>query len=56
MIGPSFSAEAVPAVIERLVQTFVEHREADERFVETVNRIGLGPFRERVYAAAETTL
>ncbi|SFP99297.1 nitrite/sulfite reductase [Pseudomonas borbori] len=56
VIGPSFSAEAVPAVIERLVQTFVEHREADERFVETVNRIGLGPFRERVYAAAEATL
>ncbi|MNY54680.1 ferredoxin-nitrite reductase [compost metagenome] len=56
VIGPSFSAEAVPAVIEHLVQTFVEHREADERFVETVNRIGLGPFRERVYAAAEATL
>ncbi len=53
VIGPSFAAEEVPEVIERIVQTFVDYREADERFVDTFQRIGLEPFKERVYAAAE---
>lgn len=38
-------------VIERLIQTFVRYRESEERFVDTVQRIGLELFKERVYAA-----
>ncbi len=49
VIGPAFSAAQVPEVIEGLVQTFTDYREAEERFVDTVQRIGLEPFRERVY-------
>nr|WP_314560385.1 nitrite/sulfite reductase [uncultured Pseudomonas sp.] len=51
VIGPSFSAAEIPDVIERLIQTFVRYRESEERFVDTVQRIGLEPFKERVYAA-----
>ncbi|MDN6871587.1 nitrite/sulfite reductase [Pseudomonas citronellolis] len=50
VIGPSFSAAEVPAVIERIVHTYVERRGAGESFVETVERIGLEPFKARVYA------
>lgn len=53
VIGPSFGAAEVPDVIEALVQTYVEQRGAGERFVETVERIGLEPFKARVYRQAE---
>ncbi|MGE7955244.1 nitrite/sulfite reductase [Pseudomonas sp. NPDC089530] len=49
VIGPSFSAEEIPQVIERIIATFVRYRESEELFVDTVQRIGLEPFKERVY-------
>lgn len=49
VIGPSFSAAEVPQVIERIIGTFVRYREHEELFVDTVTRIGLEPFKERVY-------
>ncbi|SDZ48565.1 nitrite/sulfite reductase [Pseudomonas sp. NFIX28] len=49
VIGPSFSAEEVPQVIERIIATFVRYRESEEPFVQTVQRIGLEPFKEWVY-------
>ncbi|CAD5110472.1 nitrite/sulfite reductase [Zestomonas carbonaria] len=49
VIGPSFSAAEVPEVIEHLLRTYTDYREAEERFVDTVQRIGLEPFKERVY-------
>ena len=52
VIGPSFAAADVPDVIERLVEVYVQRRHEDERFIETVKRIGLEPFKERVYAPA----
>ncbi len=52
VIGPSFAAADVPEVIVRLVDVFVENRHEDERFIETVRRIGVAPFKERVYATA----
>ena len=42
----------VPEVIAQLVDVYVETRHADERFIDTVRRVGLAPFKERVYAAA----
>lgn len=52
VIGPSFAAEEVPRVIERIVHTYVDYRESGERFFDTVQRIGLEPFKERVYTEA----
>ncbi|KPG94663.1 sulfite reductase [Pseudomonas sp. MYb2] len=49
VIGPSFSAAEVPQVIERIIGTFVRYREHEELFIDTVARIGLEPFKERVY-------
>jgi len=53
VIGPSFSAAEVPDVIERLVETFVEQRQGDERFIDTVQRVGIEPFKARVYPKLE---
>ncbi|HEY2816800.1 MAG TPA: nitrite/sulfite reductase [Casimicrobiaceae bacterium] len=52
VIGPSFAAHEMPDVISRLIDTYVEKRFDDERFVDTVHRLGVDPFKERVYAAA----
>jgi sulfite reductase (NADPH) hemoprotein beta-component len=50
VIGPSFSAEQIPDVIENIVDTFVDYREVEESFTDTFVRIGIDPFKERVYA------
>ena len=52
VIGPSFAAKDMPDVVARLIDTYVDHRHADERFIDTVRRIGTEPFKERVYATA----
>ncbi|TPG92727.1 nitrite/sulfite reductase [Pseudomonas caspiana] len=49
VIGPSFSAAEVPGVIEQIIATFVNYRESEEVFVDTLQRIGLEPFKEQVY-------
>jgi sulfite reductase (NADPH) hemoprotein beta-component len=50
IIGPSFKADQMPDVVQRLVDTFVSLREDGERFIDTVVRVGHVPFKERVYA------
>ncbi len=51
VIGPSFAAAEMPEVIAHLIDVYVERRHPDERFIDTVRRLGLEPFKERVYAA-----
>lgn len=50
IIGPSFSAQQMPEVIDRLLQVYVRERTAEERFVDTAQRLGIAPFKEFVYA------
>ena len=50
VIGPSFFAEDMPDVISKVIDVYVEKREPTEKFVDTVHRIGIAPFKERVYA------
>ncbi|MFC3533428.1 nitrite/sulfite reductase [Vogesella facilis] len=50
VIGPSFAQADVPLAFEKIMQLYLEQRLAGERFIETVRRIGLVPFKERVYA------
>jgi sulfite reductase (NADPH) hemoprotein beta-component len=52
VIGPSFAAHEMPDVVARLLDVYVASRHEDERFIETVRRVGIEPFKERVYAAA----
>ncbi len=50
VIGPSFPSAEVPGVIERLIETYVAQRTEEERFIDTVRRIGVAPFKAHVYA------
>ena len=50
ILGPSFDRESVPDVIDKILQVYVGERIEGEQFVETYQRIGLKPFKERVYA------
>lgn len=50
VIGPAFAAGEVPDVIAQLIDVYVAHRDAEERFIDTVRRLGMAPFKERVYA------
>ncbi|MSQ70899.1 MAG: nitrite/sulfite reductase [Betaproteobacteria bacterium] len=50
VIGPSFAQDEIPGVVERLIDCYIASREhEDERFIETVQRIGLEPFKKSVY-------
>ncbi|MBA4707146.1 nitrite/sulfite reductase [Aquitalea aquatica] len=50
VIGPSFAQADVPLAFEKIMTVYLEQRATGERFIETVRRIGLDPFKERVYA------
>ena len=50
VIGPSFARDEIPNVVGKLIEVYLESRDSDaERFVDTVWRIGIEPFKERVY-------
>jgi sulfite reductase (NADPH) hemoprotein beta-component len=51
LLGPAVPYAEVAGVVEDVVAAYVELRERpNERFVETVKRVGIEPFKERVYA------
>ncbi|HEV3285942.1 MAG TPA: nitrite/sulfite reductase [Steroidobacteraceae bacterium] len=50
VIGPSVPKEEVAATLERILAAYRAVRLEDERFIDTVQRLGLKPFKERAYA------
>ena len=52
ILGPAVGAGQVPDAIEALVDTYLVHRKDGERFLDTVRRTGLQPFKEAAYADA----
>jgi sulfite reductase (NADPH) hemoprotein beta-component len=55
VIGPSFAAEEVPDVIEAVIETYRHQRAANERFIDTVKRVGLDPFKTAANAQRRAT-
>ena len=53
ILGPSFRQEDMPDVIERIVATYVDLRDEEENFLDTYRRVGIDPFKERVYAKTD---
>jgi sulfite reductase (NADPH) hemoprotein beta-component len=50
VIGPSIAQEEVPDAIEKLINVFLAHRDSEhERFIDTVRRVGIEPFKEAIY-------
>jgi sulfite reductase (NADPH) hemoprotein beta-component len=52
VLGPSFNTEDMPGVIQKIIDVYLENRTEEELFIDTYRRIGLTPFKERVYAKA----
>jgi sulfite reductase (NADPH) hemoprotein beta-component len=50
ILGPSFSQDDMPDVIEKILATYVGLRTPEETFLDTYRRVGLDPFKESVYA------
>lgn len=48
-LGPSVAKDEICHAVEAIFQTYREQRLEDEAFLETVRRIGMRPFQERVY-------
>jgi sulfite reductase (NADPH) hemoprotein beta-component len=55
VIGPSFAAEEVPDVVEALITTYKRERQAAERFIDTLRRIGIAPFKQAADAERHAT-
>jgi sulfite reductase (NADPH) hemoprotein beta-component len=55
VVGPSFTADEVPEVIEAVLNTYRDLRESGERFTHTLRRIGHEPFKAAANAARIST-
>jgi sulfite reductase (NADPH) hemoprotein beta-component len=51
IVGPAFAGDAVIGAVETLVESYLELRQDGERFLDTYRRVGIDPFKERLYAA-----
>ena len=50
-LGPAIAKEAVAETVEQILAVYLAHRDDQESFVDTLDRIGIEPFQERVYDA-----
>ena len=51
-LGAALARDQITDAVATLVEVYLDEREPNERFVDTVARIGLNPFKQRVYATA----
>ncbi|MBV1915555.1 MAG: nitrite/sulfite reductase [Pseudomonadales bacterium] len=52
ILGPSFSQAEVAGVVKKITDLYLEQKIQDENFIDTYNRIGIEPFKEKIYAKA----
>ena len=50
ILGPSFARDEMPKVISKIIDVYVDKRTEEETFLDTYRRVGIDPFKERVYA------
>ncbi|MFL0802793.1 MAG: nitrite/sulfite reductase [Agarilytica sp.] len=53
VLGPSFSRDDMPRVVRDIFNVYTESRVDGEEFLDTYRRVGIAPFKERVYAKAD---
>ncbi|HZR37346.1 MAG TPA: nitrite/sulfite reductase [Nevskia sp.] len=52
--GPSISRAEIGNAVQKIIEVYLEQREGeDESFLETYRRVGMAPFKERLYGGAE---
>ena len=53
ILGPSFRQEDMPDIMDKILSTYLSLRNEEEAFLQTYQRVGIDPFKERVYAKAD---
>ncbi len=51
ILGRGFDEDGIVDAVETVINTYIELREAGERFIDTYRRIGPDPFKEELYSA-----
>ncbi len=51
VLGPAVAKRDVGEAIEKIIETYVDYRQVDESFLQTLERIGRDPFKARVYVS-----
>jgi sulfite reductase (NADPH) hemoprotein beta-component len=54
-LGPGLPQAEVPGAIRKIVDTYLQMRAHDERFIDTYRRVGIEPFKGAVYGAEART-
>ncbi|MFQ5953601.1 MAG: nitrite/sulfite reductase [Kiloniellales bacterium] len=49
--GPGFSSDEIVDAVEQVVDSYLDLRRDGERFIDTYRRVGIEPFKDRLYAA-----
>jgi sulfite reductase (NADPH) hemoprotein beta-component len=55
VIGPSFAADEIADAVEAVIDTYRAQRAPQERFIDTVRRIGVEPFKAPTQAVRRST-
>jgi sulfite reductase (NADPH) hemoprotein beta-component len=50
-LGPGLPQSEVPVAIRKIVDTYLQVRRHEERFIDTYRRVGVEPFKEAVYGS-----
>lgn len=55
VIGPSFAANEITDAVEAILETYRSEREAGEKFIDALHRLGLDPFKAAANAQRTAT-
>ena len=55
VVGPSFAADEAADAVEAVIDTYQAQRQSGERFIDTIKRIGLDPFKASTNAVRRST-
>jgi len=50
ILGPGFDSEGIVDAVENVIDTYTSLRQGGERLLDTYRRVGVEPFKERLYA------
>ena len=50
LVGAGFSGEEITGAVEKVIDTYLEVRQSGETFINTYRRVGVAPFKEKLYA------
>ena len=48
--GQAFTEDKVVDAVDTIVETYLNLRQPEERFLDTYRRVGMSPFKEQLYA------